>query len=90
MLKGRLPTYAVKGGSVGSSFCLRGPTPALPRDLLTSTELEPRPECSRDQGAARMLRVGKAGKRCYSRAVSHLYYTVVDNSNLASREKGGC
>lgn len=33
VLKGRFPTYAVKGGSVGSSFCLREPRPP-PRDLF--------------------------------------------------------
>lgn len=30
VLKGRLPTYAVYGGSVGRSFCLRGPPGPLP------------------------------------------------------------
>lgn len=31
VLKGRFPTYAVNGGSVGSSFCFRGPPgPPLP------------------------------------------------------------
>lgn len=37
VLKGRLPTYAVYGGSVGSSFCLRGPPgPPGPRGLSRS------------------------------------------------------
>lgn len=51
VLKGRLPTYAVYGGSVGRSFCLRGPPGPLPPLGLPETNTSMREQTTTDSHA---------------------------------------